>query len=314
MSNLTLKAATLVAVLYTSWTHADELPQTAEYGTTYDSEGTTGEVRFVAPYNMEIVAAEPGCGCTGVEYPQGQLKAGETYSITYQIDTSGRAGTFTPRIDFSVAGGQADKWQLQLEGQVVPMLPSKLQIGLIQGDDLSSIIRHIPLAQIDRQPRHISRVQVAGKGIEASVVEGGTAIEITPAAGLTWGDRIIATIEATIAAEGEEYLRPIEVRGRVSPRFSLEPQSASFGVGTALRRETRQVRVGLPAELAAAPVQASSVCGEVELDIEHQREADNSLVVQIRNTSDFPAGTLNCGIEVQIGAEQVVIPVLALTR
>ena len=104
------------------------------------------------------------------------------------------------------------------------------------------------------------------------------------------------------------------MRGRVSPRFSLEPQSASFGVGTALRRETRQVRVGLPAELAAAPVQALPVCGEVELDIEYQREAANSLVVQIRNTGDFPAGTLNCGVEVQIGAEQVVIPVLALTR
>ncbi len=313
MNNLTLKVATLVAVLYTSWAHANQLPQTAEYGITYDSEGTAGEVRFVAPYDMEIVAAEPGCGCTGVEYPQGQLKAGETYSITYQIDTSGRAGTFTPSIDFSVAG-RADKWQLQLEGQVVPILPGKLHIGLIQGDDLSSIIRRIPLTQIDGQPRHISQVQVAGKGIEAAVVDGGTAIEITPAAGLTWGERLVATIEATIAAEGEEHPRSIEVRGRVSPRFSLEPQSASFGIGVAQRRETRQVRLGLPAELADAPVQASPVCGEVELDIEHQREADNSLVVQIRNAGDFPAGTLNCGVEVQIGAEQVLIPVLALTR
>ena len=313
MNNLTLKVAALVAVFYTGWAHADELPLTAEYGTTYDSEGTAGEVRFVAPYDMEIVAAEPGCGCTGVEFPQGQLKAGETYTIAYQIDTSGRAGNFAPSIDFSVAG-QADKWQLQLEGQVVPMLPSKLQLGLIQGDDLSSIIRRIPLAQIEGKPRHIGRVQVAGKGIEASVIEGGTAIEITPAADLTWGDRIIATIEATIAAAGEEYSRSIQVRGRVSPRFGLEPKSASFGVGTAQRRETRQVRVGLPAELANAPVQASPVCSEAQLDISYQREAANSLVVQIRNTGDFPTGTLNCGIEMQIGAEQVVIPVLALTR
>ena len=313
MNNLTLKVSALIAILYTGLAHADELPQTAEYGTTYDSEGTAGEVRFVAPYDMEIVAAEPGCGCTGVEYPQGQLKAGETYSIVYQIDTKGRSGTFTPSIDFSVAG-QADKWHLQLEGQVVPMLPSKLHLGAIQGDDLSSISRRIPLAQIKGQPRHVSQIQVVGKGIEASIVDGGTAIEITPAAGLTWEDRIIATIEATIAAEGKEYSRSIQVRGRVSPRFSLEPKSASFGVGTAQRRETHQVRVGLPAELAAAPVQASPVCGEVQLDIEHQREADNSLVVQIRNKSDFPTGTLNCGIEVRIGAEQVVIPVLALTR
>ena len=313
MNNLTLKIAALTAVLYMGWANADELPLTAEYGTTYDSEGTTGEVRFVAPYDMEIVAAEPGCGCTGVEFPQGPLKAGETYTIAYQIDTKGRSGTFTPSIDFSVAG-RADKWQLQLEGQVVPMLPGKLHIGPIQGDDLSSIIRRVPLAQIDGQPRHISQVQVAGKGIEASVVDGGTAIEITPAVGLTWGDRIIATIEATIAADGVASAHSIEVRGRVSPRFSLEPQSASFGVGTAQRRETRQVRVGLPAELVDAPVQASPVCGEVQLDIEHQREADHSLVVQIRNAGDFPAGTLNCGIEVQIGAEQVVIPVLALTR
>ena len=225
----------------------------------------------------------------------------------------GRSGAFTSNIDFSVVG-RADKWQLQLKGQVVPMLPSKLHIGPIRGDNLPSIIRRILLTQIDGQPRHIRQVQVTGKGIEASVVNGGTAIEITPAAGLTWGDRIIATIEATIAAEGKEYPRFIQVRGRVSPRFSLEPKSVSFGVGTAQRRETRQVHVGLPAELADAPVQASPVCGAVELDIEHQREADNSLVVQIRNAGDFPAGTLDCGVEIQVGAEQVVIPVLALTR
>ena len=312
MNNLTLKVAALATVLYAGRAYADELPRIAEYGTTYDSEGTTGEVRFVAPYDMEIVAAEPGCGCTGVEYPQGPLKAGETYAIAYQIDTRGRAGAFASSIDFRVAD-RADKWQLQLEGQVVPMLPSKLYLGTIQGDDLSSIFRRISLAQIDGQPRHISQVQVAGKGIAASVVDDGTALEITPAADLAWGDRIIATIEATIAAEDQEYLRSIQVRGRVSSRFSLQPQSASFGVGAAQQRETRQVRVGLPAELADAPVQTSPVCGEVELDIKYQREADNSLVVQIRNTGDFPAGTLHCGVEVQVGAEQVLIPVLALT-
>ncbi len=313
MYKLTLKTAALVAVLYTGWSQADELPQTAEFGTAYDSEGTTGQVRFVAPYDMEIVAAEPGCGCTGVEFPQGQLKAGETYSIAYKIDTWGRTGTFASSINFQVAG-QADKWQLQLEGQVVPMLPGKLNVGTIQGGDLASVIRRIPLAQIDEQPRHIGRVQVVGKGIEASVVDSGTAIEIAPAANLTWGERIIATIEATIVAEDAEYTRSIEVRGRVSPRFSLEPHSASFGVGKAQRRETRQVRIGLPAELAAVPVQTSSECGEVELAVEHQREADQHLVIQIRNASDFPTGTLNCGVEVQIGAEQVLIPVLALTR
>ena len=313
MNKLTLKAAVVAAVLCTSWANADELPQTAEYGITYDSEGTAGEVRFVAPYDMEIVSAEPGCGCTGVEFPQGPLKAGETYSIAYQIDTRGRAGVFASSIDFSVAD-RADKWQLQLEGQVVPMLPNKLNIGAIRGDDLSSIIRRIPLAQIDGQPRHIRQVQVAGKGIQASVVDDGTAIELTPAAGLTWGDRIIATIDATIVAEDAAYPRSIQVRGRVSPRFSLQPQSASFGVGVAQRRETRQVRVGLPAELSDAPVQASSVCSEVQLDIEYQREADHSVVVQIGNASDFPAGTLHCGVELQIGAEQVLIPVLALTR
>ena len=313
MNKLTLKAAVVVAVLGTGWTHADELPQTAEYGTTYDSEGTAGQVRFVAPYDMEIVAAEPGCGCTGVEYPQGLLKAGESYAISYQIDTRGQSGVFASSIDFSVAD-RADKWQLRLEGQVVPMLPGKLHLGTIRGDDLSAIIQRIPLVQIDEQPRHIRQVQVVGKGIEASVVEGGTALAIAPAADLTWGDRIIATIEATIAGESEEYARSIQVRGRVSPRFSLAPQSASFGVGAAQRREIRQVRVGLPAEFADAPVQTSPVCDEVQLDIAYQREADHTLVVQIGNASNFPVGTLHCGVEVQIGAEQVLIPVLALTR
>jgi len=70
MNQLKPKVAAVVTVLCTSWSHADELPQTADYGTTYDSEGTAGAVRFVAPYDMEIVAAEPGCGCTGVRLPK----------------------------------------------------------------------------------------------------------------------------------------------------------------------------------------------------------------------------------------------------
>ena len=312
MNKLTLQVTTLVIVFYTGLA-ADELPQTAQYDTAYDSEGAVGAVSFVVPYDMEIVEAEPGCGCTGVEFPRGPLKAGETYAIAYQIDTKGRAGAFTSNIDFSLAD-RTDKWQLQLEGQVVPMLPSDLHLGTVQGDDLSSIIRRIPLVQIAGQPRHIRRVQVAGKGIEAARVDGGTALEITPAASLAWGDRIIATIEVTIAAKSEEYSRFIQVRGQISPRFNLEPQSTSFGVGAAQRRETRQVRVSLPADLADPPVQVSSVCREMQLDTEYQRETDNSLVVHIRNVGDFPFGALNCGVEVQIGTEQVLIPVRALTR
>ena len=317
MNKLMRKVETLIVglciALASTLGGASELLQKAEYGIIYDSEGTAGEVRFVAPYDMEIVAAEPGCGCTGINYPQGLLKAGESYEISYQIDTKGRSGLFTSSIDFSLAG-RPDKWQLHLEGQVVPMLPNELNLGRLRGDDLSSIIRHIPLGQIEGKPRHIRGIQVEGKGIEASVVDEGTALVLTPTAGLTWGDRIVATVEATIEADGEKFTRSIEVRGRVSRRFSLKPQSASFGMGASQRREVRQVRVELPAGLAEAPVKVSSLCSEVELTVEYYREDDNSLVVQIGNTGDFPTGTLSCGIEVQIGMEQVLIPVLALTR
>ena len=95
----------------------------------------------------------------------------------------------------------------------------------------------------------------------ASLVDEGMALKLSPSAGLTWGDRIVATLKATIEADGEEYTYFIEVRGRVNPRFSLEPPSASFGVGTAQRREVRQVIIGLPADLAEAPVKASPLCG-----------------------------------------------------
>ncbi len=317
MNKLTIKVAILIAELSTGLANtssrASELPQTAEYGTIYDSEGTIGEVHFVAPYDMEIVAAEPGCGCTDVNYPQGLLKAGEPYTISYQIDTRGRSGAFAPSIDFSLAG-RPDTWQLQLEGQVVPMLPNKLDLGRIRSDDLSSIVRRIPLGQIEGKPRHIRGIQVAGKGIETSVVDEGMALELSPSVGLTWGDRIVATLKATIEADDKEHTYFIEVRGRVNPRFSLEPHSASFGVGTAQRREVRQVIIGLPADLAEAPVKASPLCEGVELKVEYQREKDNSLVVKIGNASDFPVGALGCEVEVQIGAEQVIIPVLALTR
>ena len=312
-----IKAATLVAYLCpyftTTQAWANKLPHTTEYGTIYDDHGASGQMRFVAPYDMEIVEAYPSCGCTGVNYPQGLLKAGEPYAISYQIDTWGRSGAFTPSIDFSLAG-KSDKWQLHLKGQVVPTLPHKLNLGRIQGDNLSSIIRRIPLGRIEGKPRHIRGIMVEGKGIEASVVDKGTALVISPAANLTWGDRIVATVETTIEADGEEYARSIEVRGRVSPRFSLEPRSVSFGVGPAQRHEVRQVRVELPEALAEVPVKASPLCSEMELEVEYQRIENNILVVQVRSTGKFPAGTLSCGVEVQIGTEQVLIPVFALTR
>ncbi|MDE2812307.1 MAG: hypothetical protein OXM01_04755 [Gemmatimonadota bacterium] len=147
----------------------------------------------------------------------------------------------------------------------------------------------------------------------ASVMDERMALELSPSVGLTWGDQIVATLKATIEADGEEHTHFIEVRGRVNPRFSLEPHSASFGVGTAQRRAVRQVIIGLPADLAEAPVKASPLCEGVELKVEYQREEDNSLVVKIGNASDFPVGALGCGVEVHIGAEQVIIPVLALT-
>ncbi len=64
MNHLTLTSAVVVVVLYAGWVHTDELPYHIR------QRGTTGQVRFVSPYGMEIVAAEPGCGCTGVRLPK----------------------------------------------------------------------------------------------------------------------------------------------------------------------------------------------------------------------------------------------------
>ena len=316
MNTLMIKVVVLLTYLFIGldstqgW--ARELPQTTEYDTIYEDQGTTGQMHFVAPYDMEIVSADLGCSCTGVEYPQGLLKAGESYSISYQINTQGRSGAFTPSIAFNLAD-RKEPWRLHLEGQVVSSLPSKLHLGPIQSDELP-ISRHVHLRQIEGQPRRISAVRVEGKGIEATVENEGKTLVLSSASGLTWGDRIIASVEATIETGDKEHTRSIEVRGRVSPRFSLEPQSASFGVGAAQRRQVRQVRVGLPAGLADEPIKVLSACSDVVLDVTYQRGGNNSLVVHIGNASDFPAGTLHCRVELQIGAEQVFIPVLALTR
>lgn len=311
-----IKVATIVAYLCpyfaTTQVWSNELPQTTQYGIIYDYQTAISQMRFVAPYDMEIIDAEPNCGCTEVQYPQGLLNAGESYAISYQIDPWGRAGVFTPSIDFRLAD-KPEKWQLHLKGQVVPVLPNKLNLGQIRGDDLSSIIRRIPLVQIEGQPLHIHAVQVEGN-IEATVVDEGKALKLSPGTELTWGERISATVEATIEADGKEYNRSINVQGQVSPRFSLMPQTASFGVGAAHRREVSHVRIRLPMDLAEAPITVSPSCDEVKLEVEYQREAGNDLSVQIHNTSDFPSGILDCGVKVQVGTEQVIIPVLALTR
>ena len=73
MNKLTLQVTTLVIVFYMGLA-ADELPQTAQYDTAYDSEGAVGSVRFVVPYDMEIVEAEPRLRLYGRRVPSGAVE------------------------------------------------------------------------------------------------------------------------------------------------------------------------------------------------------------------------------------------------
>ena len=100
--------------------------------------------------DIEIENVRTGCGCTGVEFPKGVLKAGEEYHLKVDVNTADIAGSFKSHVAVKVAG-EDSLWVLSLQGQVVPPFPAEIDFGEIDFITLP-LERHLSLAQIVDQP------------------------------------------------------------------------------------------------------------------------------------------------------------------
>lgn len=69
----------------------------------------TGSVRFVntGPEEVVVTNARPSCGCTSVDYPVDPVAPGDTATISFTYDPTGRPGKFDKSIRVYFAGNDA---------------------------------------------------------------------------------------------------------------------------------------------------------------------------------------------------------------
>lgn len=67
------------------------------FGAFREADGLrTGHVRFVNDSDAPtfVAAVKPSCGCTSVDYPKGQVNPGDTVTVSFTYDPTGRPGPF----------------------------------------------------------------------------------------------------------------------------------------------------------------------------------------------------------------------------
>ena len=85
------------------------------------SKGEVQELNFefmnTSGETLRIIEAKGSCGCTKIEYPKGEIKAGETASISADF-RSGSVGAFKKNIRIKTS--EADQYTyLHFKGEVV---------------------------------------------------------------------------------------------------------------------------------------------------------------------------------------------------
>ncbi len=302
----------LLMLLLIAYPIGAQLPSEVVLDSVYSGQNSTHSIAFKPATDIEIENVRTGCGCTGVEFPKGVLKAGEGYHLKVDVNTADIAGSFKGQVAVKIAGADS-LWALNLQVQAVPPFPAEIDLGEIDFTTLP-LERHLSLAQIADQPLVIDSVAVQGEGVVAYPTDAGTGLLIRTDEALTWGSRIDGLVEVHLVGNDQTLRQIVHVEGKVIDRFQVDPSALSFGMGKPHRRQMKTVAVRVVPDAAQAPIRVQSKCLAPAFAFDGRWETDRRLVVAVRNQSDFPPGQTDCEIIVHIRDNPVAIPIFALTR
>lgn len=302
----------LLMLLLTAHPIGAQLPSEVVLDSVYSGQNSIHSIAFKPTTDIEIENVQTGCGCTGVEFPTGMLKAGEEYHLKVDVNTANIAGSFKSHVAVKIAG-EDSLWALNLQVQAVSPFPAEIDFGEIDFITLP-LERHLSLAQIVDQPLAIDSVVVQGEGVVAYPTDEGTGLVIRTDEELTWGRRIDGLVEIHLAGNDRTLRQTVHVEGKVLDQFQVDPSALSFGMGKPHRRQMKTAAVRVAPDAARVPVQVQSKCPAPTFAFDWSWETDRRLVVEVRNESNFPIGQTDCEIIVHIGDNPVAIPIFALTR
>ena len=155
----------LIILLLISYPVGAQLPSKVILDSVYSGQNSTHSIVFKPATDIEIENVQTGCGCTGVEFPTGVLKAGEEYHLKVDVNTAELSGSFKSQVAVKIAG-EDSLWALSLQVQAVPPFPAEIDLGEIDFITLP-LERHLSLAQIADQPA----IDVDGHRVGAGAVE-----------------------------------------------------------------------------------------------------------------------------------------------
>jgi len=248
----------LLMLLLIAYPIRAQLPSEVVLDSVYSGQNSTHSIAFKPTTDIEIENVRTGCGCTGVEFPKGVLKAGEEYHLKIDVNTADIAGSFKSQVAVKIAG-EDSLWALSLQGQAVPPFPTEIDLGEIAFITLP-LERHLSLAQIADHPLAIDSVSVQGEGVVAYPTDAGMGLLLRTAKALTWGHRIDALVEVHLAGNDRTLRQNVHVEGKVLDRFQVDPSALSFGMGKPHRRQVKTVAVRVAPDAARAPVRVQSKC------------------------------------------------------
>ena len=268
----------LIILLLISYPVGAQLPSKVILDSVYSGQNSTHSIVFKPATDIEIENIQTGCGCTGVEFPKGVLKAGGEYHLKVDVNTAELSGSFKSHVAVKIAG-EDSLWALSLQVQAVPPFPAEVHFGEIDFTTLP-LERHLSLAQIADQPLAIDSVAVQGEGIVAYPTDAGTGLLIRTDEALTWGSRIDGLVEVYLAGSDRTLRQTVHVEGKVLDRFQVDPSALSFGMGKPHRRQIKTVAVRVAPDAARVPVRVQSKCPSPAFAFDWLWETDRRLVVE----------------------------------
>ncbi len=248
----------LLMLLLIAYPIGAQLPSEVVLDSVYSGQNSIHSIAFKPTTDIEIENVQTGCGCTGIEFPTGVLKAGEEYQLKVDVNTADRSGSFKSHVAVKIAD-EDSLWALNLQVQAVSPFPAEIDFGEIDFTTLP-LERHLSLAQIADQPLVIDSVAVQGEGVVAYPTDAGTGLLIRTNEALTWGRRIDGLVEVHLAGSDRTLRQTVHVEGKVLDQFQVDPSALSFGMGKPHRRQVKTVAVRVAPDAARVPVRVQSKC------------------------------------------------------
>lgn len=140
-------AMTVAAQPATTW-----LARTHNFGVIKEADGKVSCTVLVVNTGTEpllIIKAQAGCGCTGIDYPEGAIMPGDTARVTITYNPSGRPGQFNKQV-IIFTNTMPKRTVLEITGNVIPTDETLNRQYPLRAGDLRISQGNIPFGELTR--------------------------------------------------------------------------------------------------------------------------------------------------------------------